>query len=177
MNRTYRYLDGDEERRQLAADISRVRHAVIQLAESVPPTRRYEPRYNGWSLGALMAHLHVVDKLSLWAIQLALLPRAPAVPLPLMERMNDLTARMFQKRVVETTIRGMRANEKRITDLILHLPMDKFSREMIDRTIDSRVTVERALQICFLFHWQEHLMAMQRVEGIFYEPPERYDSM
>ena len=46
------------------ADIRRVRQSVIQMAESVPPERHYEPRYHGWSLAALLAHLNTIDNLA-----------------------------------------------------------------------------------------------------------------
>ena len=68
-NRAYRYLDGDDDRRALVADIHRVRDAVIQIARTVPENRRYEPRYHGWSLGAMLAHLYTSDRIALWTIQ------------------------------------------------------------------------------------------------------------
>ena len=56
-SRDFRYLDTEAERQELAGDIRRVRQSVIQMAESVPVERHYEPRYHGWSLAAMLAHL------------------------------------------------------------------------------------------------------------------------
>lgn len=176
-SRNYRYLDGDRERQELIDDIRRVRRAVVQMAEAVPENRRYEARYHGWSLAALLAHLVISDRLSLWAIQWALAGVRPPVPSPLLHGFNALSARIFRKRVISTTLRGLRADEKRIAGFIRRLPMDKFTRMVYDPTGDAYITVERAVQVCFLFHWQEHLQTLQKVEGVYYEPPERYDTL
>lgn len=176
-NRVYRYLDGDADRRELADDIRYVRGTVLQMVASVPEERRYEPRYHGWSLAAMLMHLHLMDNLSLWAIQLALVGLHPRVSLASLNRFNDVTARLFQKRLTETTIRGIRANERRILDMVQRLPLDKFSKEVYDPSSESFITIERSLQVSFLFHWQEHLLTIQRTEGIFYEPPERFDTL
>jgi hypothetical protein len=177
MSRTYRYLDGEAERQELVNDIRRVRRSVIQLAESIPEARRYEPRYHGWTLGAMLTHLHIVDQLSMFSMQMALLGLHPPVPTILVNQFNDLTARLFQKRVVETTLGGMRAYEDKIVHLILHLPINKFSKSVYDVASESYITIERALQGAFYYHWQEHLLTLQKGEGIYYEPPERYDTL
>lgn len=176
-SRVYRYLDGEPDRRELLADIHRVRGSVIQIAQSVPEKRRYEPRYHGWSLGALLAHLYTSDRLAFWAIEWALVGIRPPVPSPLLHQFNAFTARLFQKRLIETTIRGIRGQEKRIDDFILRLPLDKFTRQVWDTGTGQYLTVERAVQVAFLFHWQEHLLTLQKVEGVFYEPPERFDTL
>ena len=176
-NRDYRYLDGESDRRELIAEFHRVREAVIQVAQTVPENRRYEPRYHGWSLGALLAHLYVSDRLALWAIQWALVGVRPPVPSPVLHGFNDLSARIFQKRVTGATIRGIRGLERRIADFTLRLPMDKFTHQVWDPSADQYLTVERAVQVAFLFHWQEHLITLQKVEGVFYEPPERFDTL
>src|SRR5690606_8209013 len=174
--RNYRYLDGDQERLELIDDIRRVRRAVIQMAETVPEARRYEPRHHGWSLAAMLAHLYLVDRISFWAIQWALAGVRPPIPSALLHGFNALSARIFQNRLTETTIRGIYAHEKRIADFIRRLPMDRFTCPVYDPTIGEYITVERAVQVCFLFHWQEHLQTLQQVEGIYYEPPERFDT-
>jgi hypothetical protein len=176
-NRAYRYLDGDLERQKLVDDIRRVRESVVQIVNSIPEERHYEPRYHGWTLAALLTHLHLIDMFSIWAIQLALLGIRPPVPLSVLSAINNVTARLFKKRITTATLRGIQARERRISELILTLPMDKFSKTVYDPTIEAYITVERALQVCFLFHWQEHLLTIQRVEGIFYEPPERFDTL
>lgn len=176
-SRAYRYLDSEQDRRQLVEDIYYIRQAVLQMVETLPADRRYEPRYHGWSPGAMLMHLHLIDSLSLWGIQLALVGIHPPVSLAMLNRFNDLTARIFKTRLVETTMRGIRRQERRIAELILTLPLDKYSKAIYDPTSEGYTTVERALQSAFLFHWQEHWQTIQRVEGIFYEPPERFDTL
>src|SRR5262249_23647404 len=130
VSREIRYLDTDAERQELAADIRRVRQAVIQLAESVPEERHFEPRYHGWSLAAMLSHLNTIDQLSMWMIKLALLGIRPRISPETNDWLNDTSARIFQRRVVATTIRGMRKFEPSIIDFIMTLPMDRFSREV-----------------------------------------------
>jgi hypothetical protein len=83
---------------------------------------------------------------------------------------------VFRNRVVETTIRGIQQNEKRIADFILHLPMDKFTAQVYHIPTNRYLTVEQALQALFLHHWQGHLQSMREVEGIYYEPPQGRDT-
>lgn len=174
-NRTYRYLDSERDRQELIDDIKLTRERVVQIAGSVAPDRHAEPRYHGWSLGAMLTHLHMMDHLSLWSLQLALLGISPPVPLAVLNRFNDLSARAFRRRLVAATIRGINRHEARIANFIMTLPLDNFSKKVYDPTTQAHITVERSLQVSFLFHWQEHLLTMQRVEGIFYEPPESFD--
>lgn len=170
-SREFRFLDTDAERRELIADIRRVRQAVIAQAESVSPERYYEPRYHGWSLAALLAHLNTIDNLAIMGIKLALLGIHMPLSLGALNSFNNLTANLFRGRVVATTIRGIQRNETRITDLILTLPIDRFTREIYHPPTGSFLTIEQAFQQYFLFHWQEHLATLQRAEGIYYEPP------
>ena len=174
--RVFRYLDGDQERRDLVADIRRVRRAVIQMAENMPDERRYEPRYQGLTLAALLAHLHVSDRMTMIGIQLALFG-LPPFHVRVLDPFNELTARLFKHRVIESTLGDIRRNERHIADFILSLPIEKFSKPVYDPEHDVTLTVEQTLQESFLFHWQEHFAAMQRVEGIYYEPPERFDTL
>ena len=167
----FRFLDTEAERQELVADIRRVRQAVIEQAQSIPQDRHYEPRYHGWSLAALLAHLNTIDHLVILGIKLSLLGIRPPVPLSALNAFNDFTATLFRGRIVATTIRGIQRNEDRIADLILTLPLDRFTREIFHPPSNRYLTIERALQEYFLFHWQEHLETMQRAEGIYYEPP------
>ena len=171
VSRDFRYLDTEGDRQEFAADIRRVRQSVIQLAESVPQDRIYEPRYHGWSLAALMAHLHTIDNLALFGIKLALLGIQVPISSGALNAFNDTTARLFQNRVLATTIRGINQNENRIINFIMTLPLERFSRTIYHPQGDEYLTVEKALQQYFLFHWQEHLQTIQRGEGIYYEPP------
>lgn len=170
-SREFRFLDTEADRHELVADIRRVRQAVIQLAESVPSERWYEPRYHGWTLAALLAHLNTIDNLALLGIKLALVGIRPPVSLSALNTFNDFTALVFRGRIVSTTLRSVRRNEDRVADLIMTLPLDRFTREVYHPPSGSYLTIEQAFQQYFLFHWQEHLQTMQRVEGIYYEPP------
>ncbi|MDZ4766353.1 MAG: hypothetical protein SGI73_17565 [Chloroflexota bacterium] len=170
-SRDWRYLDSEADRRALIEDIRRVRLAVVTLARAVPPDQQALPRYHGWSLGAMLAHLHLSDSLALLQIKVALIGVHPAFSLKLLNRFNGTTTRWFQKRVVATTIRQIESGEARIADFILRLPMDGFSRPLYYTAGETELTAERAVQAYFLHHWQEHLTTMQKVEGMFYEPP------
>ncbi len=171
ISREFRYLDTESERQELVAEIRRVRQTVIQLAENVPQERYYEPRYHGWSLAALLAHLHTIDNAALIGMKLSLIGLQPPVSLAVLNSFNDATARLFQRRVVATTIRGLQRNEAHIIDFILTLPIERFTCQVYHPPSGGYLTVERAVQQYFLFHWQEHLQTMERVEGIYYEPP------
>ena len=170
-HRDFRYLDTDADRQELITDIQHVRQQVIQHAESVPQDRVYELRYHGWSLAALLAHLNTIDSLTLLQIKFALIGIHPAVSLEMLNRFNDFTASVFRRRVIATTIRGMKRNEQRIVTLVKTLPIDRFTCEVYHPPSAMYLTAEQALQQYFLFHWQEHLHTLQRVEGIYYEPP------
>src|SRR5664279_1904660 len=106
VSREFRYLDTEAERQDLVVDIRHVRQQVIQLAESVPVERHYEPRYHGWSLAAMLAHLNTIDNFAMFAIKLSLLGLHPPLSPNALDQFNDLTARVFHRRLVPTTIRG-----------------------------------------------------------------------
>src|SRR5664279_167619 len=171
ISQEFRYLDTEAERQELAKDIRTVRQAVIELAESVPEAQWYEPRYHGWSLAALLAHLNTIDNFAMFAIRLSLLGIRPPLSPHALDQFNDLTARVFHRRLVATTIRGLKNNENRIIDFVMTMPIDRFTCEVYHPPTRRYLTVERALQQYFLFHWQEELQMMQKVEGIYYEPP------
>jgi predicted alpha/beta-fold hydrolase len=170
----YIYLDTEEDRKQLIVDIARARLAVLRIVDAVPQDDWYKARYHGWSLGAMLGHLNLADNLSMLLIQAALLGVRPAVPMLLVHRLNHISTRLFQKRLIESSTRSMRRNEKRIADFIMHLPMEKFSVPVFVPTQQKRSTVERAIQDLFLYHWHHHLRTMREVEGLE-QPPERSD--
>ncbi len=173
VKREYRFLDSDDDRRALVADLRRVRREVINLARQTPEARWYEPRYHGWSLAAMLGHLQMMDALSLRLIQLALVGIRIPVSEGTLNLFNDVMARVFQKRVVATTLRGLERGEDRLADFIMRLPMDRFSRMVYDPAISAYLTVEQAVQELFLYHWQDHLQTLRRAEDMFYEPPAR----
>lgn len=175
-NVTYRYLDSEADRKKLVEDIRRVRRTVLQIAEAVPHEKRYEPRYHDWSLAAMLGHLQTIDNLSLIQIKLALIGIRFPIPLGILNRFNNFCARIFRNRVVGTTIQGIQKNEKRITDFIMYLPMDKFTAPVYHAPSKKYLTTEQAIQMLFLYHWQQHLQTMREVEGIYYEPPQSRDT-
>lgn len=171
IKRDYRYLDSEEDRRQLVEDIRRVRREVQRIVNLVPDAKWYEPRYHGWSLAAMLGHLQLMDTLALRAMQVALLGLHVPLPETALNRFNDLTASVFKQRLVSTTIRGIQRDEKRITEFVLHLPMDRFTRTVYHPTLGMYLTLEQAMQEFFYYHWLGHLQTMRQVEDIFYEPP------
>ena len=78
-DRKFRYLDDDQDRIALLADIRRTRRAVADMAERLPERERYMPRYFGWTMGALLAELSLSDRLTMAGIQLALLGVPPLI--------------------------------------------------------------------------------------------------
>ncbi|GIL14507.1 MAG: hypothetical protein BroJett038_32270 [Chloroflexota bacterium] len=172
IKRDYRFLDGEADRQALVEDIRRMRREVLRLADLVPEARWYEPRYHGWSLAAMLGHLQLTDTLTLRLMQIALLGIRLPVSEDLLNRFNDLTARLFKQRLVPTTLRGLQHGEKRIVEFVLHLPMDKFTRLVYHPSLGTYLTLEQAMQEFFYYHWQGHLQTMREVEDIFYEPPQ-----
>ncbi len=160
------YLDTDAERKQLVDEIRYVRRAVSQIVDIVPVALRYEPRYHGWSLAAMLAHLHNTDNVSLWLIQMGLLRIRIPISKKINDRWNDFAAGIFRQRIIETTLKDIQRNEKRITDFIMRLPISKFTCEIYHPDLEVNLTVERAVQTLFLHHWQGHLQTMRQVEGI-----------
>ncbi|MFN8375513.1 MAG: hypothetical protein U0694_21885 [Anaerolineae bacterium] len=160
------YLDTESERRQLVDEIVRTRRAVLQIVDNVPVALRYEPRYHGWSLAAMLAHLHNTDNVSMFLIQAALLHIRIPISKRLNDRINDTAAQLFRQRLIETTVKDIQRSEKRITDFIMRLPISKFTCEVHHPDLDINMTVERAVQALFLHHWQAHLQTMRQVEGI-----------
>jgi len=167
----FRFLDSEADRQTLITDIRRVRQNVTQLIEALPADKVYVPRYHGWTPAAMLAHLHLNDNVSLMAIKLALAGLPVPVSSGLWDQFNDAAARLFARRVLETTLRGIKANEKRITDFVLQVPVKGFSKRFYYPPINRYITVEQALQVLFLHHWQQHLRTIEGAEGYFYEPP------
>ncbi len=171
LNMTYRYLDTEADRQQLVDDTRRVRRLVVQMTDIVPQDKWYEPRYHEWSLGAMLGHLQVMDKLMMMNIQAALVGIRFPIPISMVNQLNDVMARVYKNRVVETSIRGIQRFDLVLADFILRIPMDKFTVQVYHPTSNKYLTIEQALQVFFLHHWQAHLQTMREVEGIHYEPP------
>ncbi|RMF81897.1 MAG: hypothetical protein D6737_03600 [Chloroflexi bacterium] len=179
-NHAYRYLDTEVERQQLVDDIHHIRQQVIDLAATVPEAERYQPRYHGWTLGAMLGHLQLMDNLQLWTLKLALLGLKIPIGTGLWNAFNDfMSGTVFKNRLVETSLRGLERNEPRISEFIMQVPMNKFSLTVFDPPSSRYITVEQAMQKWFLFHWHEHFRTMQIGEGLIspdeLEMPNEYD--
>lgn len=157
---SYMYLDTEQDRRKLMDAIEGVRREVLAVVKATPEADYYVPRYHGWSLAAVLGHLNMADSLAMFSIRASLVGMQPKISDQTLHRMNDFMARMFKNRVVETSCSSMAKNQERIADLILNLPVDRFSRSVYVPTVGV-LTVEKALQYFFLFHWQHHLQDLR----------------
>lgn len=173
----YYFLDGDAERQQLIREIVAVRDEVINLISNMPEETWYEARYHGWTPAAMLAHLNLVDAESLLMVKAALIGIRPKVGMGTVNGINNFTSNLFRKRVVTTTISGIRNKQNHLSDFILKLPISKFSTQVYDPREGKYITVEHALQSFFVHHWRNHLQDMREVEGISHPPEERSDSI
>ncbi|MBZ0291500.1 MAG: hypothetical protein K8L99_02935 [Anaerolineae bacterium] len=171
LERAWRYLDTDVERQELIDDIAQVRQAILHIVQSIPPSQWYEPRYRGQSPAGMLGYLHMTDNLGLCAIRLALVGMRFSVPMGLADRLHNITRRIFNRRLVETTFCDVSYDQHRISELIMRAPVNKFTAETYHPPSNTYLTVERALQEYFLFRWQDHLDMMREEEGLFYDPP------
>jgi predicted phosphohydrolase len=163
---SFRYLDSEADRQRLLEDIRQVRRAVISMTETVPEDKWYEPRYHGWSLAAMLGHLQTMDNFNMLLIQLALVGVRLPISSSLVDSLNDTMARVFQRRLVSTTVRGIETKETVIEKFIRDLPIEKFTLQVFYPPMNKYLTIEQALQVLFLHHWQGHLQTMLDVEGI-----------
>jgi hypothetical protein len=171
LNVAYRYLDTESDRQQLINDTRRVRRLVMQMTDIVPQDKWYEPRYHNWSLAAMFGHLQLMDKLMMMNIQAALIGIRFPIPITMVNQLNDTMAHIYKNRIIETTVRGLNTFENSLADFILRMPIDKFTVQVYHPPSNKYLTIEQALQVFFLHHWQGHLQTMREVEGLHYEPP------
>jgi hypothetical protein len=169
--RDYRYLDSEDDRRVLIADIRQVRSDMLRMLEIVPKDKWYEPRYHGISLAAMLGHLQLMDSLTLWMMQLALIGVRLPGSVGLVNRFNGVMGRVFRQRVIETTVKGIQAKEAALVAFVEKLPVEQFSKLVYDPAIEQYLTIEQAVQEFFLFHWREHLASVRSVDDVRYEPP------
>ena len=159
--REYSFLDRAEDRQKLLDEMARVRRDVLQVLETMPSEQWYNPQYHGWSLAAMLGHLHLSDNLGKLNIQLGLLGISPPISSTTYDGFNDVMALIFQKRVIETTVRGIQNNEARLADFVLQMPVEKFSQPVYAPRFNRYLTVEQAMQEFFYLHWQDHLKTLQ----------------
>ncbi len=169
--RHYLSLESDENKRTLVADMKRIRQDALRLVQLVPKDNWYEPRYHGWSLAAMMSHLHSMDNLTISGMQAAM--RGVSVPLPksALNMFNTVMSRIYKTRDVETTLLDIQKNEARLIAFVLRLTPDQFRRKMHDPWLESYLTIEEAVQEFFFIHWEGHLQTVRDAEDKgFYEP-------
>jgi len=176
IGRNYIFLDSEAERRQLCEEIVRVRDEVIQIIQRMPEDQWYEPRYHEWTPAAMLGHLNFIDNISMWQIKAALIGIRPRIGIKTVDRINNITSRMFHRRIVPVTIEGIRTKQEHIKTFVLQLPVSKFSKQIFDPVENKYTTVEKALQARFLHHWYDHLETIRTVEGIEQPPEERSDN-
>ena len=173
--RNYIFLDGTEEREMLIARIAEVRRAVRRVVNHVPEDLWYTSRYHGRSLAAMLGHLNLSDNLSLLLLRSALVGLRLRLSTGKLNQLNNFSTRLFQKRLIASSLRSMERNQERIADFVLHLPINKFSVQVYNPGTQAFTTVERGLQELFVFHWEDHLQTMREVEGI--QPPTQSDNV
>ena len=117
----------------------------------------------------MLGHLHLMDSVLMYLTQLALVGIHPRIPPATRDGFNDLMARVFKHRLMETTIKSIQQNERRVCDFILRVPMERFAREVYSPVWQTYLTVEQGLQEFFLHHWQDHLQTIRQVEDTHYE--------
>ena len=170
-DQSYRYLDSETDRQALIAEMQQVRQAVLDMTETVPEAQWYEARYHGWSLAAVLGHLQFMDHAHMLLIQLALVGIRFPLSLTLIDRFNDTLAGIFRNRVVKASVNGIQDKQDKIAAFIVNLPVDKFTTQVYYPPMHKYLTVEQALQVCFLHHWQDHLQTMLDVEGLQHQSP------
>lgn len=165
LNAKYTFLDTDEDRQQLIAEIAAVRAAVREMAATIPESEWYTPRYHGWSLAAMLAHLNVADNFAMLTLRLALVGIHPRLGMGKLNWWNDFSSRIFKARLVPSTLQSMSKNEARIADFIQHVPMNRLSRTLYHPVVGA-LTVEHGIQEYFLYHWKGHLQTMREAEDL-----------
>lgn len=160
------YIDTPQDREHIIQNVRDVRALVRTAANTVPQDAWYSPRYHGWSLAVMLAHLNWVDSLALFSLKAALLNVKPRIGMSAVDRMNNFTARIFARRSLESSWRTTDKNIKRISDFVTYLPMDKLSKAVFYPPENDHLTVEKALQQYFIGHWAYHLHEILAVDSM-----------
>ena len=170
LRRDYRFLDEEADRRQLIARMTEVREAVIAMRSVVPEARWYVARHEGWSLAATLGHLQWMDRLHLLQVQLAIWN----LPFPLSahgwQRITAWQCRVFRRRLLRSSIDGIRAALVDQQRFLLALSVADFSKRLTYAPTGQTLTVEQAVQEFLLFHWQDRLRALRVAEGLHHTP-------
>jgi hypothetical protein len=168
--RSYMFLDSEADREQLIAQIAEIRRSVAAVTDVVPEADWYTPRYEKWSMAAMLGHLNLGDNAGMILLKGSLIGLRPTPSREMVNQFRALTANVFRKRVVPVSLRSVERNRERIEKFIRELPVERFTRQIFDPTQQKQITLEQAVQSFFLHRWQRRLHQMQLVEGIL--PPE-----
>ncbi|MEL6148323.1 MAG: hypothetical protein AAFV33_11585 [Chloroflexota bacterium] len=166
MDEQFIYLDGADEREQVIERLREVRQAVLNIADQLPESHHYSPRYNGQSLAVMLARLHMFDRTMLWMIRAASNGYPLRIPRGAVGFVDAVARWTFQKRLVEVTMRGVRKQEQEIIEFVRTVPLDALSKDVPHPGKKDVYTVERAIQVFFIHHWEQQLMLMQQVDGV-----------
>lgn len=170
LEREYRSLATEENRQAVIEDMKKVRQEALRFVNLVPPNQWYEPRYHGWSLAFLLAHLQMMDNLTRQLMQAAMLGVSLPSTMGLVNFFNDSAARLFKQRKVETTVHQIQQDEPKLIAFVLKAAYPKLQRRLYDPAIDRVLTVEQAMQEFFVYHWRWHIGDILAVDGRFSEP-------
>lgn len=162
----YIYLDDDRDRRKFIQQLAATRYEMRRITRIVPENQWYAPRYDGLSLAGTLGHLNFSDNMALLLLNMALVGLRPAPSSKALARVKGLTRRLFQKRLIASSLDSMDRNQERIITFVDNLPVDRFSRSVWNPARQQMTTVERGLQEMLLHHWQHHLAQIIAAEGI-----------
>ncbi len=168
--REYRFLDDEEDRLQFIARMREVREAFIAMRSVVPEARWYELRHEGWSLAAILGHLQWMDRLHLLQVQLAIWNLPFPFSARTWERVTGWQQRIFQRRLMKSSVDGIRGALPDQEEFILQLAVNDFSKRLTYAPTGQVLTVEQAVQEFLLFFWQDRLRALRIAEGLHSTP-------
>ncbi len=164
MDERYIYLDGTEERRELVEQVRALRGTLAQIANHIPETHHYTPRYNGVSLAVTLTRLQAFDTGALWLIKAASNGYSVRVPRGIVGVVDDTIVRMAQKRLVPVTLDAIQRKEREICEFIRTVPLDVLSKDVYTPGKRDPLTVEKALQAYFVRHWQHQLDLLEHAD-------------
>ncbi len=170
VQREFRFLDGEDDRLQFIARMREVREAFIAMRSVVPEARWYEVRDEGWSLAAIMGHLQWMDRLHLLQVQLAIWNLPFPFSARTWERVTGWQQRIFQRRLMKSSVDGIRGALPDQEAFVLHMAVDDFSKRLTYAPTGQVLTVEQAVQEFLLFFWQDRLRALRIAEGLHSTP-------
>ncbi len=170
VRRDYQFLDDEVDRRQFIARMREVREAVIGLRSVVPGARWYVARHEGWSLAATLGHLQWMDRLHLLQVQLAIWNLPFPFSAHTWARVSGWQQRIFQRRLLRSSVEGIRAALPDQESFVLQLSVEDFSKRLTYAPTGQTLTVEQAVQEFLLFYWQDRLRALRIAEGLRQAP-------